>query len=210
MGGRGASLNNTIGRPNDATEWYVSGEGMWINQYLRGRGDFGELSQFEKQMLADLDRATNGNIKDKTLYRNVTAEAIFNGYDSETISNLFRVLQYGDNAFGRGAYAENLVKNVRNMIQNTKGKTITEKGFMSTTTDRTVAENWGDFTGSSYPIVMEIKTSKNTKGVDLSSYDRNVSQEEAQHEKLLARGQKYTVKDVGIKNGNVYVYVEMK
>ena len=68
MGGRGATSSGGGGMPNDATEQYVSGEGMWINQYLRGRGNFGELSDSEKEYLRDLDKATNGKITDNELY----------------------------------------------------------------------------------------------------------------------------------------------
>lgn len=68
MGGRGkdSARGAGAGKPNDATEYYVSGDGMWINQYLRGRGDFGELTESEKQYLSDLDKATNGKIKTET------------------------------------------------------------------------------------------------------------------------------------------------
>ena len=81
---------------------------------------------------------------------------------------------------------------------------------MSTTTSSDVAENWGDFTGSEKPVVMKITTSKNTRGVNLSGYDKNVSKSEAQHERLLARNQSYNVKKIYAKDGTIYVDVKMR
>lgn len=199
-GGRGGN-----GQPNDATEYYVSGDGMWINQYLRGKGGFGELSSEEKEFLNDLDTATNGKIKDDTLYRSVDASAVFGNISDVDYTNLSTALNYGGDAFGKGAYADGIRNKVNKIISNIEGKSITEKGFMSTTTSASVAEEWGDFTGSEKPIVMKIKPSKNTKGVNLSKYDKNVSKEDAQHERLLARNQSYKVKKVYAKNGLIYV-----
>ena len=80
---------------------------------------------------------------------------------------------------------------------------------MSTTTSQSVAEEWGDYTGSSKPIIMEITTSSNTTGVNLSGYDKNVSAGEAQHERLLKRNQSYKVKKIYSKNNNLYLSVKM-
>lgn len=198
-----------IGKPNEATEYYVSGEGMWINQYLRGRGDFGELSSDEKQFIKDLDIATSGKITDDTLYRSVDAKAIFGNISDTDYSNLSTTLNYGADSFGKGDYADGIRNKVNNIISKTEGKSITEKGYMSTTTSVRVAEEWGDFTGSDMPVVVKLKTSKNTKGVNLSSYDKNVSKAEAQHERLLARNQGYKVKKVYAKNGLIYVDATM-
>lgn len=215
FGGRGASSGGKSGgvqsgKPNAATEWYVSGEGMWINQYLRGRGEFSELTTNEKQMLKDLDIATNGKITDKTLYRSVDASAIFGNMSEGDYADLSQALIYGKDSFGKGKFADGIREKIDNRINRTEGKTITEKGFMSTTTSAEVAENWMDFTGSEKPVVMKITTSKNTKGVNLSGYDKNVSKSEAQHERLLARNQSYDVKKIYGKNGTIYVDVTMK
>lgn len=191
-----------IGTPNDATEYYVSGEGMWINDYLRGRGDFGELSDSERAYLRDLDKATSGTIADKKLYRSVDASAIFGDMTGLEYESLVDRLVYGDNSAPVKASSDKFLGQT--------GKTITEKGFMSTTADRSVAEDWGDFTGSDKPVVMEITTSKRTKGVDVSSYDKNVSSADAQDERLLARGQSYKVDNITAKNGQIYVEVTMK
>lgn len=67
----------------------------------------------------------------------------------------------------------------------------------------------GGFTGSSKPVVLKIKTSKNTRGKDISFLDRNVSEDMAQKERLLKRGQSYIPKKVYMKNGNIYVDVSM-
>ena len=210
MGGRGSSSGVASGKPNSATEYYVSGEGMWINQYLRGRGDFGELSQSEREYLRDLDRATNGKVKEDVLWRSTDASAIFGNISDGDYADLTTMLNYGANAFGKGSYADGIRNRVNNIIERTNGKVITEKGFMSTTSDENIASDWGDYTGSNRPVVMRIKTNQNTRGVDLSSYDRNVASGEAQKETLLARNQSYKVNNIYSKNGQVYADVEMR
>lgn len=200
----GSGLN---GKPNDATEYYVSGDGMWINQFLRGEDGFGELSESEKQYLKDLDTATNGKITDEVLYRSVDAQAIFGSMSDSDYDNLRQLVLYGENAFGKGSYAESIKRDVKSRIGRAEGKTIPEKGFMSTTSEASVAEEWGGFSGSDKPIVMRMKTGKNTRGVNLSSYDKKVSADNAQHERLLARNQKYKVLKVYGKNGHIYVDV---
>ena len=91
-GGSGGANKNVL---NDATEYYVSGDGMWINQYLRGRGDSGELSQSEKEYLKELDSSTTNKLKDATLYRNVDAEAIFNNISDADFMDMQQGLTYG-------------------------------------------------------------------------------------------------------------------
>ena len=216
MGGRGSNSMSRVGgrsiqrgRPNDATEWYVSGDGMWINQYLRGRvnrEEFGELSQEEKQFLRDLDIATDGKVKQDVLYRSVDASAIFSGGD---LDNLRQYLQYGPDSWGKGAYAQSISDDVRNMIDRAVGSTVTEKGFVSTTKDFNIARDFGGFTGSEHPIVLEIKTTPTTKGVDVSVYDRSVDPSQAQKEVLLARNQSFKIEDVVYQDGTVLVKVKM-
>ena len=203
-GGKRGSSGGVVGGegvPNEATEYYVSGEGMWINNYLRGRGDFGELSESEREYLKDLDRATNGTLADGTLYRIVDASAVFGDMTATEYENLVSRLVYGDNS--------RLVQASTDKFLNQSGKTVTEKGFMSTTKDAAVAEEWGGFSGSDKPVVLEIKT-KGTKGVDLSRYDKNVSADQAQREVLLGRGQSYKIDNITARNGNVYVQVTMQ
>jgi len=192
-----AEQNTKAGVPNDATEYYVSGDGMWINQYLRGLGDFGELTADERKYLAELDEATSGKIKQQTVYRSVDASAVFGDMSQMEYENLRDALIYKD----KSAPAQQALAKAERV----KGETITEKGFMSTTTDRELAVDWDDFTGSDKPVVLELETAPNTKGVDLSIYDKNVDADEAQNELLLARNQKWKPDSIGAQDGTIYV-----
>ena len=205
MGGRGgaSNRNGTSGFPlvdedaEGAAEYYVSGDGMWINQYLRGNindPDF-RFTQQDAEYLRDLDRATSNPLSEnQTLYRSVDASAIFGRLSAIQYENLVSGLVYGDK-YGMGK-SESLIKGVR-------GKTLTEKGFMSTTKDAQIAHEWGGFSGSSKPVVLELKVPKGTTGKDLSSHYM------AQNEVLLSRGQQYMISGVSAKNGNVYVTAEI-
>lgn len=184
------------GVPNSATEYYVSGDGMWINQYLRGNGDFGELTENEEQFLHDLDVATNGKVEIDTLYRSVDAKAIFGNISDSDYSNLVDYVIYGDKAYSKGAYSQGLKEKAENLVSRTEGKEITEKGFMSTTKSEEIATNFGDFTGAEHPMVMKIDTGGYVKGVDVSLYDQNVSEGMEQQEVLLAREQDYIVERI--------------
>lgn len=192
-----AEPNTKAGVPNDATEYYVSGDGMWINQYLRGLGDFGELTADERKYLAELDEATSGKIKPQTVYRSVDASAVFGDMSQMEYENLRDALIYKD----KSAPAQQALAKA----ERAKGETITEKGFMSTTKDRELAVDWDDFTGSDKPVVLELETAPNTKGVDLSIYDKNVDADEAQNELLLARNQKWKLDSIGAQDGSIYV-----
>lgn len=188
----------------DAIDYYVSGDGMWINQYFRKDGDgFGELSKNEKQYVKDLDSALNKTVKDKVLYRSVDGSAIF-GNDVD-FDNLYNSLKYGA---GNKYEKESLQK-----AQAKIGKPITDKGYMSTTRDAQIAEDFGDFTGAAHPIVMRIETSGKTKGADVSKATKNIiaaERSDSQKETLLARGQSYTPMKIYVKNGQIYVDVKMK
>lgn len=181
-----------------AIEWYVSGEGQYINQYHRGRvgSDFGELSDDEKKFSALLDEATRrdvpGNVN--SLYRSVDAKAIFGDIDEGDWYDIEGAIMYND---------EYSKKKVQGLIDRTKGKTITEKGFMSTTKSLDVAEEWGDFTGSSMPVTLEFDDiPKGLKGADLKHFDIDGDE---QFEVLLARNTKYKITDIYAKNGQVHV-----
>lgn len=213
MGGRGTvgkSSTTLSKRESDAAEYYVSGEGMWINQYLRGRGDFGELSTSEKTFIKDLDDATNRKVGERTLYRSTDAEAIFGKRGTGDYENLATIINYGPDAFGSGSYANSIKDKIEGLIKNTIGKTITEKGFMSTTKSEKVAAEFQDFTGSSRPVVLKIKTNVGTKGVDLSKFDKNALPGTEQEEVLLHRGQSYRVNKIYSKNRQIYIDVEMR
>jgi hypothetical protein len=206
MGGRagggasgGMGSKSREGAFDKALEQYVSGEGMWINQYLRGNGDFGELTPDEKKYLADLDKATSGQLgKDYDLYRAADAKAVFGNISDQEYNALVSTHVYG----AKDKYYQ---KYVDSAMQKTGG-VKTEKGFMSTTTSQSVAEDWGGFTGASHPIVMKFKAPRTTKGKNLSKFD--VKGDE-QHEVLLGKGQKFKVGKVYGKNGKLYVDVTL-
>ena len=217
MGSRGSSsgrknANTGIGKPNDATEYYVSGDGMWINSYLRNPNQFeanyGELSENEKKIISDMDKATSGKITDEVLYRNVDAAVIFGNMSENDLYNLTQTVVNGADSWGKGAYADGIRAKAKEAISKVEGKTVTEKGFMSTTASRSVAENWGSFTGSENPIVMRINPNKKAKGVNVSEYDKN-AYGDPQNERILARNQSYKIKKVYSKNNLVYVDVDI-
>lgn len=211
MGGRGASSSAANqARIDAATEYYVSGEGMWINQYLRGNGDFGELTPEEKEFLKDMDFATDRPLKDATLYRSVDASVIFGDEPDGGYQNIINRLRYGDSAYDKGAYSQGLKQSADNAINKALGSTQTEKGFMSTTSDQAIAEEFGDFTGATNPVVMRIKTNGNARGVNVSKFDKNVDPEDAQKERILKRNTKYKVNRFSFSNdGNLIVDVSL-
>lgn len=209
MGGRGASSSigrgSGAGKPNEATEYYVSGDGMYINNFLReGR----ELDAQDKQLIKDLDLATNGSVKQDDLYRSVDAKAIFGDMDWIDYDNLDNYLRNGEKGFDKGSYSQSQLNKVKNIINKTQGKTITEKGYMSTSKDESVASDWGGFSGSEMPVVMHLKNTKGAKGVDVSIYDKNTSS--PQKEVLLGRNQQYKIDNISMKNGQIYIDATLK
>lgn len=161
----------------DALEYYVSGEGMHINNYLRGRHgvSISDMDEITKRQLSAMDKAMSKSElqKDQILYRNVDASAVF---DKSTLKKISWNEYSNDD------------------LQGVVGKTITDKGFMSTTTDKEIAFGWGDFTGSENPIVIEFETPKGTHGIDLGKFD---IEGDEQKEILLDRGLSYDIKSVG-------------
>lgn len=191
---------------NEALDAYISGDAMWLNNYLRGRGDFGELSREEQQMLDELTAATKlSKVGERTLWRSVDARAIFGDMTDGEFEDLVGRLLYGDNT-------KFVVERTQRFVD-VVGKEITEKGFMSTTKSKEVAAEWGDYSGSRNPVLMKIRTTANTRGVDVEKYtlahNAEVEQSQAQKEILLRRGQRYKV--VGIKelDGRICVEVEL-
>ena len=187
----------------DAIEYYVSGDGMFINNMLRERNGMSQSDMYaeDKEFMKDLDSATDRNLgKEITLYRSVDASAVFGNISDTQYENLVANLVYGDNQ-------KAVINSINGIVENTVGKTITDKGYMSTSKDYSVASEWGGFSGSSKPVVIEFKTKKSTKGVDVSYTDKNATTK--QHEVLLARNQKYKILGVTAKDGNVYVKAEL-
>ena len=183
----------------DAVESYVSGDTMWINQYLRGEDGFGELSDTEEQMLKDLDSATKKQaVKDKKLYRAVDAQAVFGKITDFDFENLRAALVYGDKS-----------KAALTMLERVKGKIgtdVTEKGFMSTTRDPEIAYQWNGYTGSTKDIVLELSVQDGVKGFDVEKAFE--VDEEQQKEVLLQRGLTYTIEGIerrGTEDGVIIV-----
>lgn len=171
----------------DGVEWYVSGEGQWINQYLRGSGDFGELSEYEKEQLDAITKATEKKtVDDKVLYRAVDAQAVFGKMSDSDFDNLKSAVIYGD----KSKSAQAMLNNAQSKI----GKEITEKGFMSTTRDPEIAYSWDGYTGSTKDIVLELHLPDGIHGFDVEKMFE-VS-EEQQREVLLERNLTYKVEKV--------------
>ena len=192
----------------DALEQYVSGEGMWINQYLRGNFDT-ELTELEKGYFADLTKATSRTLEpyDK-LYRSVDAKVIFADLSGDDLYNMTQHILYGDSQYDKGAYSQGIKRRMEEALNKAKGREITEKGFMSTTADKVVAEEWGYFTDAENPVVIEFDTKgKRLKGANVDFLDVD---DEPQRERLLARNTRYKVTDIGVAtdaDGNRYIKV---
>ena len=191
---------------NEALDAYISGDAMWLNNYLRGRGDFGELDKWEQKMLDELTAVTKlDKVGERTLWRSVDARAIFGDMTDGDFEDLAGRILYGDDS--------KFVMEKTQRFMDVVGKEITEKGFMSTTKSKDVAAEWGDYSGSRTPVLMKIRTTANTRGVDVEKYtlahNAEVEHSQAQKEILLRRGQCYKV--VGIKelDGRICVEVEL-
>lgn len=188
---------------SEAIEWYVSGEGQFINQYYRGRvgDDFGELSDMEKEYASLLDAATKRELPDDitTLYRSVDASAILGDIDAGDWYDIEAAILYGD------SYS---LKKYGKLLDETKGKTITEMGFMSTTKDYELAAQWGSFTGSEKPVTIIFENiPKGTKGADLKNFD---IEGDEQSEVLLPRGTQYEIIEIFAKDGTVHMRARIK
>lgn len=188
----------------EALQWYVSGEGQWINQYHRGRlgADFGELSDQERALSDLLDEATDRVLPAEitTLYRSVDAEAVFGEIDPLRFEALRSHLVYGDNQ-------RYTLSQIDGLVDKTKHRVITEKGFMSTSKDYDLVSEWGGFTGSEKPVVLELEVPKGVKGADLKQFD---VEGDEQFEVLLARGTRYEIMDITGKDGNIYVRARIR
>lgn len=192
--------------PNDALEAYIGGDMMWINQYLRGRGDFGELSAKEKQYLEELKRVTQSDVVgERTLWRSVDARAIFGDMSDITFTALEDYFLYGDTS-------KPTMQRIQRLL-GIEGKEIIEKGFMSTTKDHDIAADWGDYTGADYPILMKIRTTAKTRGVDVERYTKihnpEAEEDNPQAEILLNCNQRFRIVSVSKDGGNICVEVEL-
>ena len=189
----------------DAVDYYVSGDGMWINKYLRDPEQFakdgGNVSEDEKQIIAELDKETTSTpITEKKLYRAVDASAIFGNISDGDFDDLVAHVVYGNN--------DKLIANKAGVLINrAENKQITEPGFMSTTKDKEVADNWDGFTGSNKEVILELDIPDGMTGKDLAAYD---VEGEEQKEVLLPRNTDYFIKKIKQgENGKILVQAEV-
>lgn len=220
MGGRGSKAPKAATNGNtppgsisndeqDALEWYVSGEGMFINNALRGLNpDIREtdLTDSEKDALSKLDALTGRDkVGEGTLYRTVDASAIFGGITDTEYEALRSVAVYGDNQKFYKDQADKALKKMKS--------SFTDAGFMSTTKMPQIAEDISYDFGSDKPIILEIKTSKKTKGIDVNKYAnarmKEVEQSDPQKEVLLARKQTFAIDKKISKTKNGFIKVTL-
>ncbi len=192
--------------PNESLDAYISGEAMWLNNYLRGRGDFGALSKEEQSLLDELTTITQKEkVGERVLWRSVDARAIFGDMSDSEYEDLLGRLVYGDD---RRAIIEMTQKFLD--ISGTKQE---EKGFMSTTKDKNIAMQWGSYTGSRTPVLLKIKTTAETRGIDVERYtlihNPQAEREQPQKEVLLRRGLQYKVVAIKELEGHICVEVEL-
>lgn len=183
-----------------ATEWYVSGNGQWINQYLRGNSDIIPTKE-ELELIDAIKQGTNSEtVKENVLYRSVDAKVIFGNMTDVEYNQLKSALVYNaDDKFSL-ATKEKFLKNINK-------KELLEKGFMSTTKSKEVALEWREFTGSDKPVVLELKVPEGIRGRDLEKFD---IYGDKQFEVLLSPNQKYVISEVTTKQGAIYVKAELK
>lgn len=168
----------------DAVESYVSGNTMYVNQLLR-RNE--ELTNADKELIKDLDSATSKEIvKETKLYRSVDSSVIFGNLNENDYENLEQYVKYGADAFDKGSYSQSLLRRSQTILNNTIDKTIVDKGFLSTTTDKKIATEFQYFTGAEHPLVMELEIPKdNVHGFPVYKYFEQ--EDDPQKEILLER-----------------------
>lgn len=184
----------------EAIEYYVSGDGMYINDYLRNRNNpierMGEMTDFDKELIKDLTSATNREHSNSVLYRSVDASSVF-GDITEIEWNLLR---------------ENIIYNADNkaqsMLDGAIGKMITDKGFMSTTKDYNVILDFDGFTGARHPIIIEFSNADKIKGFDLGTHMPKLNERMEQAEVILSKDVKYKINSISGKDGHIYVKAE--
>lgn len=191
---------------NEALDAYISGDAMWLNNYLRGRGDFGKLSREEQRVLDELTAGTKlAKIGERTLWRSVDARSIFGDMSDSDFEDLVSRVVYGD--------SNKYIVGKTDKYLDVVGKELTEKGFMSTTKSKDVAMEWGGYSGARTPVVMKIRTTANTRGVDVEKYtlahNPGAEQDQPQKEILLRRGQRYKVVSIKELDGQICVEVEL-
>ena len=198
------SVGNT-GNSNQLTELqkealdYYKQDGYYINNILR-QGL--ELDKNEKEFVKALDSVTTEPVKEDTLYRVVDASTIFPNMDDFEYVDMKSHLLFGDNAYDKGAYSQAKKARMEKLVDSMNGKTMTDKGFMSTTTDlETALHKTSDDTHGTNRIVLKINGTKGAKGADMKFLDKKYDYNTPENEKLLARGSGYRYKKLYAKNG---------
>lgn len=192
--------------PNESLDAYISGEAMWLNNYLRGRGDFGALSKEEQSLLDELTTITQKEkVGERVLWRSVDARAIFGDMSDSEYEDLLGRLVYGDD--------RRVIIEMTQKFLDVSGTKQEEKGFMSTTKDKNIAMQWGAYTGSRTPVLLKIKTTAETRGIDVERYtlihNPEAEREQPQKEVLLRRGLQYKVVAIKELEGHICVEVEL-
>jgi len=185
-------------RDKQALEYYVSGEGMYVSNALRGVNKDIILNDKDMEFIKDLDHATDRPLEKQRLYRSVDASVIFKDINEFEYEDLRGYLNYG----AKGTYETNRYNN----LMSKQVKEFKDLGYVSTTKDYEIARDWGGFTGSNKPIVLELNLDDTVKGVDLDFLD---IADDPQKETLLARNQIFKVKEITAKDGNIYVKVDV-
>lgn len=197
-----AEMQETV---DSALEYYVSGDGMYINKWLRDPEGFrkagGRWTDHDSEFLAAMDVGTQDVVTEKVLYRSVDASAVFGDMTVAEWEEMTDYLLYGEAAVPKVKASA-----IRKRLD-VKGKEITEPGFMSTTKDRELAMDWEDFTGSEKPIVLELDVPEGIRGKDMAKFE---IEGDEQFEVLLARGQRYEVTEVRIEKGTVVVRCKLE
>lgn len=173
----------------EAVDYYVSGEGMYINDYLRDRNNpverMGEMTNFDKEMVRQLEKATNREHGYNKLYRCVDADAIFDNVSDMDWEYIQENLGYGGNN-----------PRAKELIDSIKDKVITDKGFMSTTKDYDIAADFLDTTGANHPLVIEFENANKAGGFDLEKFMGDIELRKEQKEVILHNNTSYKIKDI--------------
>lgn len=195
-------LKYTEAETKEAIEEYVSGDGMWINNKLRGIGEIADypLNEDDKIYLEKLDQATQSQIvKEKTLYRSVDISSIIGDISDFEYDDLKSAYIYNNKS-------KPAQEAINKYLKNIEGKEIVDKGFISTTKDKEIALDFQDFTGSSKPCVIEFNVPNGVHGIDLKEFD--IADME-QKEVLLARNQKFVIREVRQEQGQFYFKADL-
>ena len=194
----------------EAVESYVSGNTMYVNQLLR-RNE--KLNDMEKSLVKDLDTAIDKEIVTQTkLYRSVDSSVVFGNVNENDYENLEDYVVNGDDAFDKGSYSQSLLRRSKMLLNNTLNKTITDKGYLSTTTSKKIATEFQYFTGAEHPLVMELEI-PNDKIHGFPVYKFFEMEDDPQKEILLERGLSMKITDISFikeEETGIQLYVKAK